>query len=69
MLCFCEEVTHILLPFEGLMTHMGDLESRSVSVTDSLIIRESRHNYKRKRIYFNYLIKNLLKLFNLFYLL
>ena len=32
MLCFCKEVTHILLPLEGLMTRMGDPESRSVSV-------------------------------------
>ena len=32
MLCFCEELTQILFYFEGLMTHMGDPEYRSVSV-------------------------------------
>ena len=32
MLCLCVELTQILFYLKGLMTHMGDPESYSVSV-------------------------------------
>ena len=31
--CFCEELTQILIYLEGLMTHIGDPESHSMSVS------------------------------------
>ena len=46
MLCFFEELTQILFYLEGLMTHMGNLEFHSVSVSHSLIIRKSWYKVK-----------------------
>ena len=41
MLYFCEELTQILIYLEGLMTHMGDPESCSVSVRRNFYIKSN----------------------------
>ena len=44
--CYVSLRTQILFYLEGLMTHMGNLEFHSVSVSHSLIIRKSWYKVK-----------------------